>query len=465
MAGLRESLRAMSGSPLLPPPLEPIRTREIRASFERTLGALPLRPPDPDLLRSTYRVLSDIASGGGSLAGVSLAHLRRAPWVLFEPLREGSPPLADNLEFLQAYLREIMRRASGSIVAALLTAFFVFYPARTRGFEPLRRLLANTLVPQMPGSRGARWRTCVADFGLLEPDGPLRLASRLASSADNPAALLAGNCLNGSAAEGAFVVQAFAEWTSLIRTDLGRGRCTEDRLGRYLGFARSPLNSDRLRYERARTSVAEGLLLPFAEGSPGPHHQEAIREFLLATLGDPRLTGAARWAGVDPRARQVMLAWLVRTTLEDFFRLLEYVANHGNDATARRHWRTRKAFWTRYLNAGLIQDAWVVMKPNVRAEARQFLSSQSGEYGSLWSGGLPNHSAIVMRIGGLTITEWSHSGKFRVWNPGHPSPPLLHQPSYHRLDLVRGANHEDSHNGAWQRRFQDAIYEQTRLSP
>jgi hypothetical protein len=185
---------------------------------------------------------------------------------------------------------------------------------------------------------------------------------------------------------------------------------------------------------------------------------------LLDTLGDPRLTGAQRWHGVDVRARAVMLRWLVTATLEDFFRLLEYAAKH--DETAARHWKARKTFWSRYLHAGHIHDAWVALGPLTEIEARGFLSDESRTYAKLVGSGVkPNHSVIIMRLGSLTITEWSHVGKFRAWYSDNKNPPALHQRRYSRSRLIAHADKELSHFSGWQWKVADVIYQQTGLAP
>jgi hypothetical protein len=157
-----------------------------------------------------------------------------------------------------------------------------------------------------------------------------------------------------------------------------------------------------------------------------------------------------------------MLRWLVSATLEDFFRLLEYAAKH--DETAARHWKARKAFWSRYLRAGHIHDAWVALGSVTEVEARGFLSDESRMYAKLsGSGVMPNHSVIIMRVGSLTITEWSHVGKFRVWYADNRNPPRLHKRAYKRSTLVAHADQELSHFSGWQQKVADAIYQQTGL--
>jgi hypothetical protein len=65
----------------------------------------------------------------------------------------------------------------------------------------------------------------------------------------------------------------------------------------------------------------------------------------------------------------------------------------------------------------------------------------------------------------VTITEWSHSGKFRAWIAGNRSAPAPYLPSYFRSPLIEGADFEVSHHGGWQDRIADVIYDQTGVFP
>ncbi len=470
MPTLREALQQFDPERTISRPVAPARLAEVHEQLDQRLGAVVIRQPDADRLLSTYKALHTLAASGGGLKQLSNAHLKCAPWVLFDTKEPDTKPLAENIEFIKAYLRELVQPPSSrhpltrsKAIAALISGFLLSYPTDLRIFHPLRRLLAREILPRGGSSRRiTQWRTCLERCGLLEEDAPTRLARQLAESDHNPSALLEDCCLHGLLANGGLVERAFLDWIEDVRHRLTTGNCPVPRIERILAFAANPDDGNGLRYEKSRVALADGLLLPFAEGYPGSEAAVVIKTFLLKTLGDPRLTGARHWNGIDERARQVMYGWLVSATLEDFFRLLEYAAT--TDETARRHWRARKTFWSRYLKAGHIRDAWVALGPKARKEAQGFLSEESVVYGKLIKPPLKNHSAIVMRIGDLTITEWSHSGKFRAWfadNRGHPP---LYQERYLRSRLVQGANAEISHFSGWERQVSDLIYHHTGLS-
>lgn len=422
------------------------------------------RPPAADRLQATYARLDRIAENRGrGMAGLSTAELRTAPWVMFEPFGDnaGAVALAYRDGLLPAYLREVFSRGKASAVAALIHCFLLFYPQRLPVFEQLRDVISAQLIPRVPGGRVARWRGCIDQCGLFAADAPARLAARLGNAAEAPDLVLDGCCLGGQLATGGLVREAFSQLIAATSAQLRGDNASTTSLERLLSLSRRPDEVRKFRFEPDRFELVDGLLLPFVEGSPGPAAVEPIKAFLLDMLGDPRLTGASRWNGADPRARQVMLGWMVTQTLEDFFRLLEYAAK--NDATAHRHWAARKTFWTRYLKAGVIGDAWVALGPLARFEAKAMLSGSGQSYALLKPGYnvQKNHSAIVMRIGNLVITEWSHSGKFRAWRSDAPKCPKLYEQAYARSELVTDPADEVAHYSGWQSRVADLIYDET----
>jgi hypothetical protein len=432
------------------------------------IGSQVPRPPQIDRLRATYVRLERIAAAGGKgMDRLSSAELRQAPWAIFEPFGDepDATPLAARDDFLSSYLRELYSRGQASAVAALVSCFLYVYPQALPGFDQLREVILSVLLPRVSSPRIARWQECGDACGLLAADAPRRLAARLGSADEAPDTVLGDCCLRGLLATGGLVRQAYREFVAAVSQALGRGSAAPATVERLLSLSRAADDPRSLRFKTERATLVDGLLLPFADGNPGRAVAEPIKAFLLDLLGDPRLTGRQRWDGVDPRARQVMLGWLVTETLEDFFRLLEYAAQ--SDATARRHWSARKAFWSRYLNAGAIADAWVALGPVARIEAREMLSGSGDTYAVLKPGyGVQkNHSAIILRIGGLMITEWSHSGSFRAWRSDASGCPRLYKSDYSRPELVQGAEYVRPHLSGWQTRVADLIYDETSIYP
>jgi hypothetical protein len=250
-----------------------------------------------------------------------------------------------------------------------------------------------------------------------------------------------------------------------LKEELGRQKPSIDRLNRSLVWLE---RDGQLRFEDQRIRTATALLSPFIDRSPAPDIQNAIQTFLLRTIGDPR-SKRPRWQGVPESVRNVLFRWLVRMSLEDFFQIL--------DATAQdSHWKFRKAFWTAYLQHDVITDAWIVLGPEAgRLLRREFEDGTGAGKLKTGTGVLPTHSVLLMRIGNLTIAEWSHNGKCRAWLEGSPGAPKFYEPSYSRSQLAppvrrtgstrNGPRWEQSHiaseRGIWQGTIANHIADET----
>ena len=198
-------------------------------------------------------------------------------------------------------------------------------------------------------------------------------------------------------------------------------------------FAFITEESGQFRFPEKSREIANHLLLPLANENPSPEIQDRIREFLLSHLGDPRITPDS-WQGVAWSAREVMLRWLVGVALEDFFRLLDAIA-------LDRHWRYRKAFWSAYLERDRITDAWVILGSRVRDVAWASLSEGAEHYAGFRkrSGVQSNHSVLLLKVGPLTVSEWSHDGSCRVWlSDNQYAPPFLSALVYQEQFSQRG---------------------------
>ena len=128
-------------------------------------------------------------------------------------------------------------------------------------------------------------------------------------------------------------------------------------------------------------------------------------------------------------------------------------------------WRYRNAFWNAYLMRKYIDDAWVALGSDARRLADRILDNKYSCYGALNS---RDQSVLLMRIGSLTIIEWSHNGKCRIWITQTKNTPKLHQPQYLSSFLKNDTCQFDLvHAGAeyyrWQAELSNFIYSKTNL--
>lgn len=219
-----------------------------------------------------------------------------------------------------------------------------------------------------------------------------------------------------------------------------------------------------------RVQFADALLRPWRGRRPAELVKSTLTAFFVQQYGDPRIEGARsyQWRQVAPDAIAVLMNWLAGDTLKAFMRVLEQ--------TADEIWRYRQKFWMAYYNAGYIEEAWLALGIQAQIYARRLQQDEPGMgFGRLDSGAAPNQSVLLLKIGHLVFTEWSHNGSLRAYVDGEIGSPRLYQRSYHgtnlreplSMDFHEGMNqnpelrHMNSQGGTWQRKARDFIRHQT----
>jgi len=468
MTDLRDALSGWRDPFARLPPLAPTRTeRAAKLIFQRFSDIGPKVPSQVDL-EETYWTLGLVANEELDWMDIGRRDIRRTPWVFFESWN-GEEPLLNHPDFVGSYLRHLGQAADGSAVMNLCQAFFRYYPRTSPLFGALRESIGK-LLKQCRRPRCERLATCVQKYGLLNLDAPERVWRMIEDSELPITKCLEEAALVGPLARLGLVEVVFEKACASARTALRRrGAWSAQHLNRFFDLATEEGAVSSLRFPGSahRVGLIENLVLPLASPNSGTDLRDSVKAFILRCCGDPRLD-RSQWQGVSSDAISIFYGWLVKDTLEDFFRLLEYAAR--SDTTASRHWKYRKAFWTAYLRAGVIQDAWVVLSPVLDREAKRLLRGNESAYGRLHrgSGVLPNHAVLVLRIGELVITEWSHTGKYRTWREGNRSAdqiPAFYQSEYRRQDLTFQPDSEGVHFGAergsWQEKLSTYIRRRT----
>lgn len=219
-----------------------------------------------------------------------------------------------------------------------------------------------------------------------------------------------------------------------------------------------------------RVKFADALLRPWLQRQAPDAIKAGLIEFFVRVYGDPRMAGTKQyhWHGVSQQALSVLMSWLAGDTLRGFMRVLE--------RTADEIWKYRQKFWMAYYSAGHIQEAWLALGSRAAWFAKQLQADQRGlGFGTLDSGATPNQSVLLLKIGQLVFSEWSHNGSMRAYVEGGEDTPNLYGSSYHggdlraavSMDFHDGMNvnpqlaHMNSPGGTWQRKGRDFIGEHT----
>jgi hypothetical protein len=305
------------------------------------------------------------------------------------------------------------------------------------------------------------WRSAQHRFRLFDAaDGPASLAGAVLSGPESVATVLeAAGFSDEMRAVSGYLRTVQSELLARVPAAL-RGPRASEQTKRSCQFL---ANGKLLRFDDCRAAVANALCEPWLDDGrqPGTDLQVAVKDFLVERIGNPQLR-AGKWAGAEEEAALIR-RWLARASLQVFFGLIK-------DYALDKQWIYREAFWSACLQRGVIDKAWLALgaKVHASARARQRLGTA---FGRLEGGGVSvDQSILLLRIGPLTIAEWSHMGKLRARSAQHG--PRLGNASYTRRDLVKpclqfppdplrggrldgdtsGLIHISSSTGVWQRR-------------
>ena len=452
----KESLAGWTGLPRLDSRFEPRMTRAAARTVSTLLADATPRSPDQFDLEQLHRRVTVEWHRHRALDGLGLRDLGKLPWILFYP------PGSDRQRWLGAipglvrqYGRWLGRGRRTRALLTLLHEFLRAYPTDLRTFNDIRRLLRRGLNHggTVPPPSMRKWGHRSAQFGLLEPPRTTRFVSKLLSDSTKPDEMLDAAGLSGGLARSGFL-------KSGIRTVL-KGRESTRSAGRLRRLLALVECEGGLRFDdrSMRVEVANGLLGPHIGHPPKAETKQILQSFFLKHFRDPRLpSGKHRWAGVPEDVRRVVIRWLVERVLDQFFVLLKETAYD-------HHWRYREAFWRAFFDEGLIDDIWFVLGSRAEGMLRRMSDDpEVVETTAELHGAQSDQSVLLMRMPGITIAEWSHSGSCHLWLDGVRDAPSLYKQRYSAYDLRRpypyvnhrGA-HSQRHDGSAQGRWQDHI--------
>jgi hypothetical protein len=149
----------------------------------------------------------------------------------------------------------------------------------------------------------------------------------------------------------------------------------------------------------------------------------SLLSLVIRLFNDPRLATGQSWGDIDARATKLVVGWLARRDLEFFFRAL------ARSMDPRRH-----AFWMGYIEqityTRLVLGDDVYVDPAYRAEFKK--ERLEGRHARMTSH--PQLAALIVKIGKLTLVEFSQTGNAAYWYLD-PLPIDLHATRYGVNDL------------------------------
>lgn len=445
MSDLRTAIdRALAD--LNPAPLATLGTCHVRQVLDRLAHREPREPPPPTDPEKVRRSLLH-AHRTGDWSAVRLRDDRYAPLFFWtEP-----EPLVREPGFLEAYFRRLRSLRRPNAIHAVARAYLEAFARQRPGLAEVASFLeieTRTLARQ--------WAEQLRAWKAFDPErSPAHLARLVMTKNAAPREVLRQAGLPDRALGRGLAEAAFGHELGRLQHRLKTG-APEHRLSRVLQWA--TIGEDgSLAYKAAKPRLAAALLLPWVDRSPADEMRTRIQSFLLNHLGDPRLD-PKEWQGVEEPATQILFRWLAGASLRQFLDIIDhYALDH--------QWKYRRAFWTAYYRRHVIRDAWVVLGKDCRRQARIMArttedpSWQNHAVFARGSGAAARQAVLLMRIGDLTIADWSHNGACRIWSRNRQQKPQLYRKTYHKTDINVDADVDLNvwHMGAPQYRWQNEI--------
>ena len=228
-------------------------------------------------------------------------------------------------------------------------------------------------------------------------------------------------------------------------------------LDRTLEYFVKDKDDKKLRLNYLHDEILEYLLSCFIEKDPPDEIKQKLASFIDDYFGDPR--GNSRWNTVKDEIRRIPIRWKVGVTLDLFFKLLADMAD--KDETHKRHWKRRKDFWETLLKQGEIHEAWIVLGRGYSSNIiNQYLTEEVNYATFSSSSGDRNHCAILLKIRGYTIAEWSHNGATRIYEAGDQRAPRFYEQTYRPDKLKTLKQHEDGwirHGPLWKDKVEEEL--------
>lgn len=393
---------------------------ELRRTLSRAADLAVERHPlpgRPDLMAAAVeRLRRDGASAGagGSSDRMSAAlkaldeagpaaacrdHLRALCWLVAEGRDERAALLDREPELFLRVMEAVQtatarRRLSANAWRGLLAGYFARRPAHgpaSANWQALRRFLAAGLPRLLQATRSPPdWLGCISRHLDLLSDHPARRYAALAMAGDES--------MTDELRDGLGLQPESWFWSELVMSQVEHLASLGD------DAYRAGLDRVLSKLAAFPLLASQGLavLLTRHHRTLAGRTHPGLRDFAIATWGNPHLESQSRWALVSPEVKRMVREWIVREDLILFFEKL------SEDRTVDQR---RLDFWLGY--AGTIDFAYFVFGRNA-FESRDpdfaaLRRKRQGFYCRLQDAGA-GENAVVMKIGERLFVEFTHTG-------------------------------------------------------
>lgn len=427
-------------------------------SAESTLGL--------DVEELQQRIL-DLCSAH-AFGELSRRELREGCKVILHPPQ----PIAVQSEVLHGLFAEVERNHRRGAFFAAIDAYLDGFVEDDDTVVSVANKLA-ALSQRWPWRETDHLRSKLTSLELLDPvRAPRLIAQRVLDSNAHPRDVLRDIGLGTPGRRfGGLAEAAFRQACNKVMHSKGQDAVDGQRV--LINWASD--DAGKFGYQRVWPEFVEASLLPWEVNEPSEAHKSALLQMLESFGGgDPRAR-PQRWRTVmdkAPSSYAVLMRWLTRASVLQF---LDIVDRLMPDPAAKLMWDYRRAFWMSYLlsdgSGPGIDAAWVAFGDEGARLANR-AARESGDRSFAAFGKQndksPQHAALILQMGDLTIVDWSHSAKYQVWKRSDRGSPELFKSLYGRGALYSAPlqeSHVSPSSYSWQKRLAQIIEGKAFFSP
>ena len=416
----------------------------------KKITILPISPKEIPSYESEYWIeLAKAANQNNSFEEISASNLKKISQCLWY----GETKLALNDNFLKSFLGACSKKIKRSLCGTLIWAYLYNYKSDNLGTITLGQWLSTTVT-----NWEWIWGKLHKDLNLFMPSiAHKNLSNILIKDERSSLSSLANIGINETLRVSGITKAIFIEMLHSYKNSVATLPAEESYriLKKIIEF--SELGTTRFQFDSNKKDFIESLLLPWENAIPTDEIQNTTQSILIDLFNDPRMGGAS-WLNIDTPALRIIKSWLIKRALAQFLDVVDEMA-------LDHQWKYRRAFWMSYYNKGAISDAWVAFSSNGSNKAKQIAKRYNDKswlnFGNLLGSGDPDHAVLILKIGDITIADFSHNGKCRIWRSNNHNSPNHYEKNYDRSDILSAADWEYIHSGSpnylWQNRVSTQI--------
>ena len=213
-----------------------------------------------------------------------------------------------------------------------------------------------------------------------------------------------------------------------------------------------------------RITIVESLFKPYEKININcSNSQKIIESYIDKVIGDPR-RNPHNWEELEEE-KKTYLKWQIDKTFKSFIKIINHITS--DQEYTSETWEKRKKIHSKMYEKGLINDAFLILGSSVKKDAEQrFLDDSKLAIGEMSQDS--RKAALIMKIQGFTILEYSHEGAMRIWEDVEDAPIIQVDKIYDpQLDLRKKTRRNkiihDS-GGSWIYKFEDFLKDEFGIS-